>query len=211
MNATIKQAGGVASLAGKVALVTGANAGIGLASAQAMALAGAYVYVTGRNPDRGANTVAGIEAAGGKASFLRLDVTIEAEWAQATAAVRDRFGRLDILFNNAGNLVYAPVEEMPLETIWYLARLNLEGVFLGMTYAWPLMKDFRRYHHEYGGRWLSRGRHGLSRLERRRAWFEQSWSDRRAAPWHQDCFNPSRVHLDSGHGAGDRLYERGIR
>ena len=141
MNATLEQAGGVASLAGKVALVTGANAGIGLASAQAMALAGAYVYVTGRNPDRGANTVAGIEAAGGKASFLRLDVTIEAEWAQATAAVRDRFGRLDILFNNAGNLIYAPIEEMPLETVWYMARLNLEGGFLGMTYAWPLMKD----------------------------------------------------------------------
>ena len=141
MNATVEQAGGVASLAGKVALVTGANAGIGLACAQALALAGAHVYVTGRNPDRGANTVAGIEAAGGKASFLRLDVTIETEWAQATAAVRDRFGRLDILVNNAGNLVIGPIEEMSLETVWYLIHLNLEGGFLGMTYALPLMKD----------------------------------------------------------------------
>ena len=68
-------------------------------------------------------------------------MTVEAEWAEAMAAVGERFGRLDILVNNAGNLVIEPIEEMSIETVWYLIHLNLEGGFLGMTYALPLMKD----------------------------------------------------------------------
>ena len=143
MNATIEQAASVASLAGKIALVTGATStfGIGRVSTRAMAMAGAYVYVTGRDPVRGAETVAEIEAVGGKTSFLKLDVTVEEDWAQAMAAVREQFGHLDILVNNAGNNGGGLIEELPLDTVWYLAHLNIEGAFLGTTYAWPLMKD----------------------------------------------------------------------
>jgi len=143
MNATVEQAASVASLAGKVALVTGATStfGIGRVSARAMALAGAYVYVTGRDPDQGAETVGEIEAVGGKTSFLKVDVTVEDDWVRAMAAVREQFGHLDILVNNAGNTLSGLIEEMPLETVWYLAHLNIEGAFLGHTYAWPLMKD----------------------------------------------------------------------
>ena len=143
MNATLEQAGNVASLAGKIAMVSGATStfGIGRISARALALAGAYVYVTGRDPVQGAETVAEIEAEGGKTSFLRLDVTVEEDWAQAMAAVREQFGRLDILVNNAGNAISGRIEELPLDTVWYLAHLNIEGAFLGTTYAWPLMKD----------------------------------------------------------------------
>ncbi len=143
MNATVEQAGSVASLDGKIVLVTGATStfGIGRISARAMAMAGAYVYVTGRDPIKGAETVAEIEVEGGKASFLKLDVTIEAEWAQAMESVRQQFGRLDILVNNAGNAFYVPIEEMPLDDLWYMIRLNIEGAFLGTTYAWPLMQD----------------------------------------------------------------------
>ena len=143
MNATLEQAGNVASLAGKIALVSGATStfGIGRISARALALAGAYVYVTGRDPVQGAETVAEIEVEGGKTSFLRVDVTVEEDWAQAMAAVREQFGRLDILVNNAGNAISGRIEELPLDTVWYLAHLNIEGAFLGTTYAWPLMKD----------------------------------------------------------------------
>ena len=143
MNATVEQAAGVASLEGKVALVTGATSsfGIGRVSAHSMAMAGAYVFVTGRNPDTGAETVAEIEASGGKASYLKLDVTLEEEWAAAMEAVREQFGRLDILVNNAGNLAIGPIEEMPLDSVWYMVHLNIEGAFLGTSYAWPLMKD----------------------------------------------------------------------
>ena len=143
MNATVEQAGGAASLTDKVVLVTGATStfGIGRISARAMAMAGAYVYVTGRDPVRGAETVAEIEAVGGKTSFLTLDVTVEEDWAQAMAAVQQQFGRLDILVNNAGNAIYVPIEDMPLDTVWYLAHLNIEGAFLGTTHAWPLMEN----------------------------------------------------------------------
>ncbi len=143
MNATVEQAGRAASLAGKIALVTGATStyGIGRVSARAMAKAGAYVFVTSRDPDKGTEVVAEIEADGGKASFLRLDVTIEEEWVLAMAVVREQFGRLDILVNNAGNLAFSPIEEMPLDTVWYMIHLNIEGAFFGTTYAWPLMQD----------------------------------------------------------------------
>jgi len=143
MNATLEQASSAASLVGKIALITGATStyGIGRVSARAMAMAGAFVYVTSRDPQRGAAVVAEIEADGGKSAFLRLDVTIEEEWAAATDQVRKQFGRLDILVNNAGNLVNGPIEDMPLEDVRYMVRLNMEGPFLGMTYAWPLMKD----------------------------------------------------------------------
>ena len=123
-------------------LVTGATStfGIGRISARAMALACAYVYVTGRKQDSGTETVAEIEAAGGKTSFLKLDVTIEEDWAQAMEAVRQQFGYLDILVNNAGNAIYTSIEEMSLDTVLYLARLNIEGAFMGTTHAWPLLK-----------------------------------------------------------------------
>ncbi len=124
-------------------LITGATStfGIGRISARAMAMAGAYVYVTGRDPQTGAETIAEIEAEGGKTSFLRLDVTIEEDWVQAMDAVRRQFGHLDILVNNAGNTTNASIEEMPLDTVWYMAHLNIEGAFIGTTYAWPLMQD----------------------------------------------------------------------
>ena len=143
MNATVEQAAGVASLSGRIALVTGATStfGIGRVSARAMAMAGAYVFVTGRNPDTGAETVAEIEAVGGQTSFLKLDVTVEKDWVEAMAAVRQQFGRLDILVNNAGNAISGLIEDLPLDTVWYLAHLNIEGAFLGTTHAWPLMRD----------------------------------------------------------------------
>ena len=216
MNATVEQAASVASLADKIALVTGATStfGIGRVSARAMAMAGAYVYVTGRDPVQGAETVAEIEAVGGKTSFLKLDVTVEEDWAQSMAAVREQFGRLDILVNNAGNSISGLIEELPLDTVWYLAHLNIEGAFLGTTYAWPLMQDSGGRHPGYQLRcrttWIG-GRYRLPQFEGRPVGFEQSRRGRRAAPWHQGHFDPSRQHLDAGHGTGASHNKRGIR
>jgi len=142
MNATINQAAAVASLTEKVALITGATSafGIGRITARAMAMAGAYVFATGRDPETGAETVAEIKAEGGKASFLKLDVTIEDDWKSAMEVVRQQFGSLDILVNNAGNAISGLIEELSLDTVRYLAHLNIEGAFMGTTYAWPLLK-----------------------------------------------------------------------
>ena len=142
-NTTVEHAGKVASLDGKVALITGATStfGIGRVSAVAMAIAGAYVFVTSRDPEKGADVVAEIEAQGGKASFLKIDITVEDDWASSMAAVREQVGRLDILVNNAGNAISGLIEDLSLDTVWYLAHLNIEGAFMGTSHAWPLLKE----------------------------------------------------------------------
>ena len=101
-NATPEEAGSLANLSGKVALVTGATSGIGEGVALALAFAGAYVVATGRDEKRGLETVRQIEAGKGKGHFDKLDVTVEDDWKRVVADIQKRFGRLDILVNNAG-------------------------------------------------------------------------------------------------------------
>jgi NAD(P)-dependent dehydrogenase (short-subunit alcohol dehydrogenase family) len=140
MNATPEQAAAVAALNDRIALVTGATSGIGRGCALGLAGAGAFVYATGRNAERGAETVAMIAAAGGQGAFLRLDVTAEDDWIAALETVRQRHGRLDVLVNNAGGIGFGPLERTPLEKLREFRRINLEGPFLGLTHAWPLMQ-----------------------------------------------------------------------
>ncbi|HEX2314284.1 MAG TPA: SDR family oxidoreductase [Thermomonospora sp.] len=85
-----------------VALITGANKGIGRATAEHLAALGMTVLIGARNPRRGQETAAAIHAAGGDAHALTLDVTDPATIHRAAAHVHDRFGHLDILVNNAG-------------------------------------------------------------------------------------------------------------
>ncbi len=89
-------------LGGKVALVTGAGGGIGRAAALVFARSGASVLVSDVNAEGGAETVALVEAAGGKAAFVRCDVARSDEVRAMVAAAVDRFGGLDCAFNNAG-------------------------------------------------------------------------------------------------------------
>ena len=87
---------------GKVALVTGGSSGIGRGCAEKLAAEGATVVVTDIQDDKGAETIAMIAKAGGKAWYLRHDVTDEAAWESVIAEIKAREGRLDILVNNAG-------------------------------------------------------------------------------------------------------------
>lgn len=89
-------------LAGQHALVTGSSAGLGLASAHALAGSGAQVWLNGRDAAKVGAAVAGIKAAGGAASALAFDVTDEAAAARAFARIETETGRLDILVNNVG-------------------------------------------------------------------------------------------------------------
>jgi NAD(P)-dependent dehydrogenase (short-subunit alcohol dehydrogenase family) len=90
------------SFAGKTVLLTGATSGIGHATALAFARCGARVAVVGRHAERGRAAVAACEAEGGTACFIEADVTAAGALDDAVAATCDRFGRLDIAFNNAG-------------------------------------------------------------------------------------------------------------
>ena len=124
-------------LAGKVALITGAAAGMGAATARRFGQEGAKVVVADVLDDEG-RAVAG--ALGEAGVFQRLDVTDEAGWQAAVEATARRFGGLDILVNNAGisGSAYADV----LETdAWHkVMGVNATGVFLGMKFAIPAMR-----------------------------------------------------------------------
>lgn len=121
-------------LEGKVALVTGAAAGLGEAAARRLAAAGAAVVVT--DIDAGGGTVAA--SLGGL--FLRHDVASEEDWAAAIAATDARHGRLDILVNNAGITLMGSIEEMDLAGFRRTIDIDLVGTFLGCKAALPLMK-----------------------------------------------------------------------
>ena len=127
-------------VSGKIALVTGGASGIGRGCASGLASEGATVVVTDVQDGLGRECVAAIEAAGGRASYLRHDVTSEEAWIEVIAEVKSRFARLDILVNNAGIGLSGPVTEMSLADFRRQQAINVEGVFLGCKHALPLMR-----------------------------------------------------------------------
>ena len=124
---------------GKVALVTGAAAGIGRAAAVALAAEGAKVVVTDVDEKGGAETVELIGKAGGEASFMAHDVADEARWQEIVAAVKDAHGALHILVNNAGIGVGARIFDMSAEDWHRQMGINVDGVFFGVKHGIPLI------------------------------------------------------------------------
>ena len=127
-------------LAGKVALITGGNTGIGRAVALAYADEGADVAVAwiAREAD-GASLVAEIERRGRRGLAVRCDVTVEADVRALVAAVRARFGRLDILVSNAGIQKAQPIGETSAEDWDRMLAVHLRGAFLCCREVAPLM------------------------------------------------------------------------
>ncbi|MBN3761655.1 SDR family oxidoreductase [Burkholderia sp. Ac-20365] len=125
----------------KFAAVTGAGSGIGRAAAIALANAGFTVALIGRREDPLLETRESISIAGGAASVFSADVTNEASVEQAFSRIAHEFGRLDVLFNNAGrNAGAVPLDEYSLDFWNDVVATNLTGVFLCARAAWRLMK-----------------------------------------------------------------------
>ncbi|AFY85589.1 MAG: Oxidoreductase UcpA [Chroococcidiopsis cubana SAG 39.79] len=128
-------------LAGKVALVTGAGSGIGKAAAKLMAKEGAKVALLGRSEDELQKTLAEIESSGGTAISVIGDISKPEQMQQANQKAADEWGRLDIVFANAGiNGVWASLEELTPEEWNKTININLTGTFLTVKYAVPYLK-----------------------------------------------------------------------
>ncbi|MCB1260820.1 MAG: SDR family oxidoreductase [Acidimicrobiales bacterium] len=125
-------------LDGKVAIVTGAAAGIGRATALRLAAEGARLGVADLDEERGAALVAEVEAAGSEAVFVRTDVSDEAQVDELVARTVERFGRLDIGVNNAGiEGETAAIADQTTETWQRVMAVNATGVFLCMRAQIP--------------------------------------------------------------------------
>jgi 2-deoxy-D-gluconate 3-dehydrogenase len=127
-------------LSGRVALVTGGNGGIGLGMAQGLAAAGAKVAIAARNAEKSAAAVAALEAAGGTAAFVPLDVAHESSCHAAIEHAARHFGRLDILVNNAGIGVRKPPEAYTAAEWHRVLDTNLSGALFCAQAAYKLMR-----------------------------------------------------------------------
>jgi NAD(P)-dependent dehydrogenase (short-subunit alcohol dehydrogenase family) len=129
-------------LAGKVALITGAGSGIGLATALAFAREGARIAAVDLDAKAGEAAADQLRAAGAEAIFARADVSKSADCAAMVAATERAFGALHVLFNNAGIMLPADDDAVSTdEQVWDLTlNVNLKGVFLGCKHGIPALR-----------------------------------------------------------------------
>ncbi len=133
----------MARLDGKVALITGAGNGMGRSAAELFAREGARIVVADFDDELGASTVSAIEAGGGEAAFVKVDVASAADVEAMARFAMDRFGGLHVLYNNAGIFPAddGGATETPESTWERVMDVNLKGVWLGCKYGIPAMLE----------------------------------------------------------------------
>jgi len=127
----------ISKLEGRIALVTGGLRGIGLASARRLIADGAAVVISDLDDPAAAAPI--LAELGPAASYVRADVTAEADWQAAHAHVTERHGRLHILVNNAGTDLTGAVESLAMADWRRIMAVNVDGVFLGTRTFTPLL------------------------------------------------------------------------
>ena len=124
----------------RVAVITGASSGIGLATAQQLAQQGVAVVLGARRADRLEEAVGGIRAAGGRAEPVVMDVTSEPDVLRLVARAREAFGAFDVMICNAGFGYYGTVEDTSGETMRRMMDVNFMGTFYGARAALPVFR-----------------------------------------------------------------------
>src|SRR5262249_19528919 len=127
-------------LDGKVALISGGARGQGATEARLFVREGARVVFGDVLDDEGQKVEAEIRGAGAEATYAPLIVTRETDWQAAVATAIDRYGKLDVLVNNAGILLRAKIEETTEQDWDRIMAINVKGVFLGTKCALPAMR-----------------------------------------------------------------------
>lgn len=123
----------------KVVAITGASSGIGEATARRLAADGHRLFLGARRTDRLDALSREIGAAGGTAAFRRLDVTDAADVRAFVAAARERYGRVDVMVNNAGVMPLSPLEALKVNEWDRMIDVNVRGVLHGIAAALPVM------------------------------------------------------------------------
>ncbi|WP_411093403.1 SDR family NAD(P)-dependent oxidoreductase [Streptomyces sp. 049-1] len=126
----------------RTAVVTGAASGIGAATAERLAQEGAGVVLADVDEPAGKAVAARITGAGGRATFVRADVSAEADWGRVTSAAH-RFGPVDLLVANAYTIEVAPVHELTLGSWERQLSVNVTGCFLGFRAVLPDLRERR--------------------------------------------------------------------
>lgn len=124
----------------KVAIITGGTAGIGEATAILFVKEGAKVVIVGTSQDSGNRVLEKIKKMNGDAVFIKADVSKEDEIRHMIEEAVKKFGKIDILFNNAGIVVNGSVETCKIEDLEKTIAINIKGVFLCSRYAMPYLK-----------------------------------------------------------------------
>ena len=128
-------------LDGKVVLISGGARGQGAAETRLFVREGAAVVFGDILDDEGKKVEAAVRASGGKATYVHLNVTREPDWRAAVATAAERYGKLDVLVNNAGILLRSKIEETTEEDWDRIMAVNVKGVFLGTKWAIPAMRQ----------------------------------------------------------------------
>lgn len=123
----------------KVCLVTGGGSGIGRATCLRFAAEGAKVLVIGLNPEHGNQTVQMISSKGGQAAFVKSDVSQSPDVQSAVQIALDRWGKIDVVVNNAAIMTFKPVVDLSEQEWDNVLAVNLKGVFLFCKYSIPHM------------------------------------------------------------------------